>query len=481
MEQPLYSLVIIFVLCVGLLIGFFTATAPPRFSLLVVLAFFVSAISFFRPDVGIYILIVSLFFAPDIRTSGTAAVYGDMAARQVKFRPEDFLIMFIAIGWFFKMAAQKDVAFIRTPLAAPIMVFCAAMLISAALGVAQNHVTLKRAFLFLVKKVEYFLLYFMVVNNIRTREGFRLGLIIVLLSSAAVALVGLIQYRIVGYSYFSITSTFGLGQANILGGFLLIVIPLTWALYLISKKGFMRLVLLGLFGVCLASLLLTKSRGAYVGLVVAIATFVYLSRKGWLLPAFLVMACIFILFAPLPVREELDTIFHSTVPRDFSAIAKMSEQSDIDRTVQWGTILQKTGLDSSWAARIAASMSVWPRIKKSFIFGEGMGAVELAYVDNEYVYDLVSVGILGFLAFLWLLYRIGKMVHRFFLDATEAPLLRAICMGFLSSLMGLLIQGMTITNFYTIRTMTPFWFLLGLIVVEASLTLGGSERVESAL
>ncbi|MDD5085649.1 MAG: O-antigen ligase family protein [Candidatus Omnitrophica bacterium] len=480
MEQPLYSLVIIFVLCAGLLIGFFTATAPPTFLLLTILAFFVSVISFFRPDLGIYILIVSLFFAPDIRTGGTAAVYGDMAARQVKFRPEDFLIMFIAIGWFFKMATQKDVSFIRTPLAAPIMVFCAVMLISAALGVAQNYVTVKRAFLFLVKKVEYFLLYFMVVNNIRTREGFRLGLIIILLSSAAVALVGLIQYRIVGYSYFSITSTFGLGQANILGGFLLIVIPLTWALYLISKKGLLRLTFLGLFGVCLASLLLTKSRGAYVGLAVAVATFVYLSRKGWLLPAFLALVCIFIFFAPLPVREELGTIFHSTVPRDFSAIERMSSQTDLERTIQWGTILQKTGLDSSWAARIAASMSVWPRIKKNFIFGQGMGAVELAYVDNEYVYDLVSVGIVGFLAFLWLLYRIGKMVHRLLLESAEDPLLRALCMGFLSSLMGLLVQGMTITNFYTIRTMTPFWFLLGLIVVEASLMFGKLEQRENA-
>jgi hypothetical protein len=47
----------------------------------------------------------------------------------------------------------------------------------------------------------------------------------------------------------------------------------------------------------------------------------------------------------------------------------------------------------------------------------------------------------------------------------------ALSAGYLGGLVALVIHGMAVTTFYNIRTMIPFWFLTGLVMVSRDLFL----------
>jgi len=138
-----------------------------------------------------------------------------------------------------------------------------------------------------------------------------------------------------------------------------------------------------------------------------------------------------------------------------------------------------TAGSNSLAARYQAWTYRWNGwFLKQPVIGTGVGSVALS-VDNEYLLRLCESGILGFALFAWLLFATHRQV-RALARARDDPLCRLLSTGTLGAFVGLLIQGIVATSFTTIRTMEPFWFLLGLGAAAMGLTYRARRAVPEA-
>jgi hypothetical protein len=113
---------------------------------------------------------------------------------------------------------------------------------------------------------------------------------------------------------------------------------------------------------------------------------------------------------------------------------------------------------------------------KSPLLGCGVGSVALS-VDNEYLLRACEVGVVGFGIFAWWLLSIGLEVRRL---QRFSGLPQQISAGLGAAFVGLLIQGSVAASFTSIRTMEPFWFLLGLAAVANQLRQGQLSKEKSA-
>jgi hypothetical protein len=120
---------------------------------------------------------------------------------------------------------------------------------------------------------------------------------------------------------------------------------------------------------------------------------------------------------------------------------------------------------NSLSARLDAWEWRWKQVfVKQPLVGSGVGAVALS-VDNEYLLRACEVGSFGFALFCWWLVGVGRLVRQF--RRISSGLTQCLANGLAAGFVGLLIQGLVAASFTTIRTMEPFWFLLGLLCAAA--------------
>ena len=83
-------------------------------------------------------------------------------------------------------------------------------------------------------------------------------------------------------------------------------------------------------------------------------------------------------------------------------------------------------------------------------------------MDAQYPRILAETGIVGMLAFAWLVYalfHLGLGSWRYAQD----DLLRGLSVGLIAGLVGLLVHAIGANTFIIVRIMEPFWYLTGII------------------
>ena len=158
----------VFFLVIALLAGFLISQHPPAILIWATLAFAIFVVSFVNIEWGLYILIFSMLLSPEISIGETA---GASLSRGVTLRFEDFLLVVIGFSWFAKNAVNKEIGlFLETPLNKAIFFYILACLVSTGFGVMDGSVAAKTGFLYVLKYVEYFIVYFMVVNHLKSTD-----------------------------------------------------------------------------------------------------------------------------------------------------------------------------------------------------------------------------------------------------------------------------------------------------------------------
>ncbi len=124
-------------------------------------------------------------------------------------------------------------------------------------------------------------------------------------------------------------------------------------------------------------------------------------------------------------------------------------------------VIGDTRIDTSASARIKSWKEGLEDVPEHPIIGYGVTGY--AFMDAQYPRVLVETGILGFLAFVYLLYSIFR-ISLLMVKETQDKYFEGIAVGFLAGFVGLLFHAIGANTFIIVRIMEPFWFVLAMVV-----------------
>lgn len=443
------ALCVLFAAGLGLLVSLALARAPLPLALGVGvgLALLIAAVA--STELALYLLVFSMLLGPEAIV-GELGV-GSRLGRGITLRADDFLVVVLGLGWLAKSALNKELGLVfRTPLNLPIAAYASAAAFATGLGMIAGRVSLLAGSLFLVKYFEYFVVYFMVGNNLRDRAQLARFLQAMLVTAFLVSLIGISQIP----SGVRVSAPFEgeSGEPNTLGGYLVLMLALVGGLFATSRSAARRVLLLALGGVLLLPLLFTLSRASYVALIPAALVLLAWGERRAVLAATLAGALVLAALA-LPqavVDRVLYTFTQETHPEQLEVGGLRLDTSTSQRLEAWRESL----------------LVDFPRHP---VFGHGVSGFR--FLDSQYPLVLGETGLVGLLAFLWLqaaLFRQGRQVFR----AARDPLDRGVALGLLAGLAGLVAHSLGTNTFIIVRIMEPFWFLAGMVMAIPRLEAG---------
>ena len=395
---------------------------------------------FIRTDLGLDVLLFSMLLSPEVILGAKGGI---AEQREVSVRIDDFVILIIAFTWFAKTSIYKELGLIsKTPLNRPIAAYMGACALTTALGIAFGHVGPLSGFFYLLKYLEYFFVYYITVNSVRTRGQARRLIIVALITAAIVSLVGIGQIP----SGQRVSAPFegDSPEPNTLGGYLVLMMAITAGLASEARQAGVRLAGAGLVVLMLVPFAYTLSRTSYLALIPATLMLVAFSSKRALLIPVVVLTLLAVpYFAPKVVVQRVHYTFKTQVGQP---------------TVRIGP----TGFDPSTSERLLSFKEAIQAWTTRPIFGFGITGFH--FMDAQYPRTLVETGIVGFLAFVWMIYSLFQLGAARYRSATD-PYARGLTLGYLAGFVGLLVHAIGSNTFIIIRVMEPFWFFTGLVVL----------------
>lgn len=300
-----------------------------------------------------------------------------------------------------------------------------------------------------------FMLFAVVLYNAVTgRRQLDTLIFLLVLAATAVAFYGILQY-LFGWGYqsaawvdsdmfsgisFRVPST--LDNPNMLGQYLILMIPVGGAGLLSAKTWLQRAFYFCCCGIMCVCMILTYSRGAWLGLLFAGAVFVVLLNPR------LIMLAPFALVALYFVLPE-------TVISRFTSIGNLGDNSTSYRVYIWmGTLAM---LKDYWLCGIGPGDAAFNMVYPAYSYN----AIVAPHSHNLFLQILCDAGIVALLVFLLLLFVYFRMMCSALSRETNWKS-RIHQIAFTAGVCGFLVQAMTDYSFYNYRVMFLFWAYLAL-------------------
>ena len=241
---------------------------------------------------------------------------------------------------------------------------------------------------------------------------------------------------------------------NVFGEYLLFLIPLALAMCIIAKEKLHKVVYGGCLVAAFGCLILTYSRGCWLGLIAGLGLFILLLYKKALIPL--------VLAAPFSIL-----VIPQSILNRFMSIGNLKDGSTAFRVYVWrGTV---------------------EMLKKLFPTGVGLGSYsfEVSYAPFAYMgimaphshslyfHQLSETGVFGFLVFILLASYTLKQLFMVYKHPKSREF-QVLAVALISGFVAFLIQGFFDNTFYNYRMYMLFFALLSL---AASLfAVGGEEQ-----
>ncbi len=446
----------IFFLLVALLTGYFITQYTPTTMLMGVLALIIFTISFINIEWGLYILIFSMLLSPEIMAGETA---GSSLGRGVTLRLEDFLLAVIGLSWFARNAVRKELGlFLKTPLNKAILFYGLACILSTGFGIMSGRVEMKTGSLYVLKYLEYFIVFFMMVNHVRNTEQIKRFVFCLFLTCFIASIIGIFQ--IPGGGRVSAPFEGEIGEPNTFGGYLLFIGVVAAGMLAKTEDSKTKQILAVLILCIIPPFLFTQSRSSYLAIIPALMVLGLMADRRIIILGVLMLA---ILISPLLLPEAV----RNRVMYTFS-------QPEEKGQIQIGNIR----LDTSTSARLVSfkeALQAWP--KHPLL---GYGVTGYGFIDAQYFRVLVETGLLGFIAFMYLLFSIFKVTLNN-LKKLETPYFQGLGIGFFAGFVGLIVHAIGANTFIIVRIMEPFWFFAGIMVVMPEMERQQVEQTEAVV
>lgn len=446
-----------------------------------------------------------LFFIPDT---------------SVAIRAEDFLIGTLAFLWLVYFWPKRR-EFFKDNLNLAILFYLLVGFVSLLSGFFITKTVLPHVgFLHFLRRVEYFVPFFIASFAFKTRRQISIALAFLFLSTVGVFIYALGQLYFglpvisttnVEYSKglmlpltegARVNSTFA-GHYD-LAVFLNIVIILILALVFGCYFG--RNVFLKVLAFLLASasywlLLATESRTAFVALVIAVPPVLFLlNKKAWIIPI------LFLVFLGVFTSPNLAKRFVLTFSQGIEFFQKKVQDKTTLLPVAFAQFGKPPLVQPNYSPPATGSVQPpvtaktekpapgepadllerivyrsggirfdveWPRAIRAFlknpIFGTGYSSITLA-TDNDYLRALGETGILGFLAFLLIFLELGRRIIIFFKRKIEGWS-QTVVAGMTGVIIAMAVNALFIDVFEASKIAILFWIFIGILVATLRISL----------
>lgn len=439
---------VILIVLIGLLLGLGCGILGPVAPLVFVAVAVGVAVVLSRYEVAIFVL--AAFGVIDTVLRAFGGILGSMW-------DELFLILLVML-WIFKwITNRKDDGFKTSPMDIPLFIFISAMILCLILNSPDFSIALEgfRAI------VQYMLWYFVVIQILKGERNAKTVTTFFVIVVGLLAIHGIYQY-IIGvempagwvdqneagvrtrvYSIFT--------SPNVFGSLLTLATPMAISLAIVNenKKG---KAIFAFAALCMmASLMFTSSRGAWIGFALAIGIYVLLKDKRLIIPC--IVGAILVI---------------AVVPSVGNRISYMLSPEYIESSLRGGRLVRwLTGLE------IFANQPV---------FGVGLGhfggavamnhelrilvnaeLIDTYYMDNYMLKTAVESGIVGFGAFVVLLYSVVINGFRT-MKIAKTKLSKELTTGIMAGLCGVIAHNF-VENVFEVPMMTSlFWMFVAVVM-----------------
>ncbi len=317
----------------------------------------------------------------------------------------------------------------------------------------------------------FMVFYFVVINTVKTKKQLMNLLTVFAISGFVVCVYGILQY-IFGWNVnqawideemfedikMRIYST--LENPNVLGEYILLVLPVTIALMWKKRGIFAKIVYGGMAAVQGLALILTFSRGCWIGIMASAAVFVtFAAGKLWGL-----------LLLVLPV---IPMVLPESIINRFTSIGNMKDSSTSYRVYIWMGTLHM--LKDFWLTGIGPGDEAFAQVYPFYSYS----SIVAPHSHNLFLQIMVIGGILAIIAFaVLLLVFFKKLAVGYQVQGKKGDISVAL-VGIGSAVMGFLVQGLFDNCFYNYRVFMIFWAVLalGTAAVNAAKNEKSTEEV----
>lgn len=397
------------------------------------------ALILYNIKIGIYLAVLILPFMPDML---------------------NLLYLIFLVGvYFYKALFKKINPLTKESIDIPIIVYALLILISTITSIDPSGSFRDLAIHFTA--IGFVLV---IVNNINTKEDFNIFVTFLVIAATLVALYGLYQYKVgvemedkwvdavnnpdVKTRVYSV-----FGNPNILAEYLIMIIPISASLFWYSKKIHKKAIFLITSLILTIALVLTLSRGGWVGFAFGIFIFIILIEKKLLLSIIpIVLAGVY--FLPQSIVNRILTI------------GNLGDSSNAYRIRLWKITLEI--IRDNWLVGVGFGYIPFKTTFETYI-----RTMPAYHSHNTYLQTMGEMGILGLIVFFMLIFVLYKYgIKR--LMKQEDRYIRTMAGGVLAGLAALLAHGAVESVLYLPKIIITFWTLVGLIL--ALMRISGESK-----
>ncbi len=354
------------------------------------------------------------------------------------------LVIFCMFTLILKACVEEDFEFTYYKTNAWVLAFVIVVGFSAIASLGMEE-AIKIAML----SIAFILFYFVWINTVRTKEAFIFYISIFVLAGFVSALYGLYQYffgDIYSQAWLDdemfedikmrVYSTFQ--NPNVFGEYLLLVIPFSAMLVAESKGLIKKLFWIGISGVLTVSLVLTFSRGCWLGILFEcfIIAILFDKRLIWL-------GVLGLIAAPF--------ILPQSILDRFLSIGNMEDTSTSYRVYIWlGTIAM---LKDYFLCGIGLGTTSFNTIYPLYAYSE----VVAPHSHSLYLQLFVEYGVIGFIVFAGIMFNYFRETLISYKNTKSY-----FTMASIAAMAGFLLQSATDYTWYNYRVLLIFWIVIAI-------------------
>lgn len=439
-------------------LGLMTYQLRPIVIVILLLAMILFSLTMAFPELGIVFLMIVLPFANVISSPYQTIVLL-------------IILGFTSCGFVFKLLRGKRI--LRFELIDVLVLSFGSLIFFGGIFTYSDRSSFWSSELYVV----FLFIYFLIVNMYIGKPSIYRAYKILAVTATLISIIGIIRGGVVTEA--TVDSGFFkdlpgrvsafLGNPNMLGAYLAIIFPLVVGLTAVSKRKISKLMYFISCVFMVVCTVMTGSRGAWLGMIVATALFLilYNFKNIWIVIASSV-----------------------ALPFGLPLLSKILPVAVIDRfrTIYYGiTALLGNGdaagqIDSS----IAYRMNIWENsiamLKDRFLSGIGMGEhafrviyegeIEkgeaiVAHAHSLPLQILLNLGVIGFTVFALIMFCYGQNCFIEIKRGARASKSRTMMIAGLASVTGALVVGLTDYIWYNYRVFIIFWMVVAITVALA--------------